>query len=351
MFTLSDASTDTKKIFVILAAIIGGLILLLVFINLALIIKNAIFPSPAAKPAVAFGKLQPQNFPGNVTTTVLSYTINTLSGSLPSFPSQANVYRIEQLKPNLLAINNFQDKITRVDFASGYTAISDKIFEWKSNTYSGGFQKIIRTNIVDGSFTITSPYTLDKDILAGKNLPNQTAAIELAQAMLTSMDMLPTDIDISKNKAVLLFINGGSLSPASSMSNTQVIEVNFFQKDVNNLPIFYEKPNSSNIRMLVTGGMGQGQIVSANYIHQAVSEEASTYPLKTTAQAFEELKQGKAYIATYLGGLQNINITNVTLGYYIGSQPQDFLIPIFVFAGDNGFSAYVPAVTDEWINK
>ena len=36
---------------------------------------------------------------------------------------------------------------------------------------------------------------------------------------------------------------------------------------------------------------------------------------------------------------------------YLENKEQNFLMPVVVFEGDNGFIAYVSAVTDEWINK
>ena len=351
MLTLTQASKETKQILLWGGLFLGAIVVLILFFRLALFVKELIFPTPPPKPLVAFGKLQPQIFPINVTNQTLTYTINTLSGGFPAFPDQVKVYRILPVQPDLLAISKFQQKAVSIGFKPGHTTISDKIYEWRSNSNLGGLDRRIRTNVVDNSFTITSPYQLDADILAGKNLPDENTAIGMGQNMLSSMELLSEDIDESKTKANLFFIKNGILSNATSLSNTQIIEVNFFQKNVDKLPIFYERPFSSNISMLVTGGRDRTQIVGANYIHQQISDQSSTYPIKTADQAFTELKEGKAYIGSYFGGSANINITNVVLGYYMSSQTQDFLMPIYVFEGDSGFRAYVGAITDELINK
>ena len=49
--------------------------------------------------------------------------------------------------------------------------------------------------------------------------------------------------------------------------------------------------------------------------------------------------------------LGNVEINNVFPAYYVSTKTQVYLMPIFVFQGSNNFYAYVPAVTDEWINK
>lgn len=351
MFTLSDASTDTKKVLEVLGIIVGVILTIFVIYKIVLFVKEIFYPTPPPKPTVAFGLLQPQVFPSSVSDKTFSYSINTLTGGLPQFPNQARVYTMQAIQPDLLAVKKFEEKVIAVNYDRGYTAISDKVFEWKSSKRYGEIEKRIRTNIVDGSFKITSDYMLDKDILSAKNLPTQEKAISIAQSMLGNMQMIPDDIDLSKNKTNLFSVNNSTLLTASSLSNSQVIEVNFFQKDVNKLPIYYEKPFSSNISILVAGGSSLPQIVGANYIHQSISNQSSTYPIKTANQAFDELNKGKAYIGSYFGSLSNINITDISLGYYIGSNLQDYMMPIFVFKGGDGFSAYVPAITDVWINK
>lgn len=350
MLTLSDASRDTKEILKWGGLLFLGLIVFLMFFRVILVVKELIFPTPPPKPNVLFGKLQPQSFLQNATDEKLTYSLNTLTGDLPNFPDQARVYRMREIKPDLLAVNKFEEKLKNVGFAAGSTAISDKIFEWQSNKYSFGIEKRIQVNIVNYNFSITSQYMSDKDILSAKNLPDQTSAIEIAKSFLANMQFLPEDVDLSKTKTNLFAIKNNSLSPSTSLSNSQIIEVNFVQKDINKLPIYYENPTSSNFSFLIGGGE-QPQIVGATYINQQVSDQYATYPIKSAKQAYDELQKGNAYIASYFGTTPNVSIDNIFLAYYIGSQSQDFLMPIIVFQGSNGFYAYVPAVTDEWINK
>lgn len=350
MFTLSDASYETRQILKWGGIIIAAIVVLLLIFRVFLIIKNIVAPSPPPKPEVAFGKLQPQSFPQNATGQTLTYNLYTLSGSLPNFPDQVKVYKMQPVRPDLLAVNTFEGKATSIGFLAGSKAISDNLFQWQSDPNLPGLKRTISFNVVNHDFTITSDYMSDPDVLAANNLPGQTQAISMATDMLTNMQELSDDLDQSKTKANLFSIQNNSLSTASSLSDAQIVEVDFYQQDVNQLPIYYENPNSSNISILIAGGTNQAQIVGARYIHQQVSNQGFTYPIKTAQQAYDDLKKQKAYIAAYSGQSAKITITNVFLAYYIGSQSQDFLMPIFVFQGNEGFYAYVPAVTDEWIN-
>lgn len=351
MLSLSDASKDTKEILKWGGLILVGLITILMLVRVVLYIKELIFPTPPPRPTIAFGKLQPQIFPQSATDKNLTYSINTLSGNLPNLPDQTKIYRMQKIQPDLLALNKARDMVGRAGFLENAVPITDRIFEWSNNPNLLGIARKLRLNIVNYDFTITSAYMSDQAVLSGKNLPNQSQAVDISEMMLENMSLLPEDIDLSKTKTNLFFIKDNALTSATSLSNSQIIEVNFYQKDFNNLSIYYEKPNSSNISILVGGGESLGQVVGANYIYQSISDDSSTYPLKTVSQAYEELKMGKAYIASYLGSEPNISIKKVFLGYYMGAQSQDFLMPIIIFQGDDEFYAYVPAVTDEWIEK
>jgi hypothetical protein len=185
-------------------------------------------------------------------------------------------------------------------------------------------------------------------ITSGQQLQPPTQSINDAKEILSALNSFPSDIDQTKTQTQLLSINNGSLTQATSLSSAQIIKVLFYQQNVNNLPIYYEQPDSSNINILVGP---QDKILEVNYVHQNITDQSATYPLKTTDQAFEDLKQGYAYIASYQGNSSNISINDVQLGYYVEGQPQAYLMPVMVFLGNDNFVAYVPAVTDEWINK
>ena len=87
------------------------------------------------------------------------------------------------------------------------------------------------------------------------------------------------------------------------------------------------------------------------FSHQVVSQENTTYPIKNVSQAFDLLKKNKAYIAGYFGTQTEIRIKDIYLAYYLGEEKQQYLMPVYVFSGKDGFTAYVPAVSDTWMLK
>jgi hypothetical protein len=349
MLTLSDASYDTKEIMKWGGLIIAGLVVLIVIIRMLLIAKEAIFPTPPPKPTVLFGKLESQVFPQNVTDQTLTYSVNTLSGYLPALVGQAKVFTIQTFTPDLLSLSRAKQAAAGASYTSEPSKISDTLFEWTSSNTTDVTTKLTM-DIVNDNFNITSNYLSNTTYISAlQGFSDQNNAINDAVKLLTSLNSLPSDIDQTKTQASLFSLKNGSLTSVTNVSDAQAIRVVFHQQDTDTLPIYYENPNSSNINVLVDAN---NKILEADYIHQIpVADNFSTYPLKTTEQAFAELQQGKAYIAFDDSATKDIAINNVFLAYYIGSQPQKYLMPIIVFAKDSDFFAYVPAVTDEWIGK
>ncbi|MBI2195897.1 MAG: hypothetical protein HYU48_02530, partial [Candidatus Levybacteria bacterium] len=206
-------------------------------------------------------------------------------------------------------------------------------------------------NIFSSDFNIQSPFLSDSKVLSASNLPNETAAVSIAQDFLSDLSSMPEDIDLEKSKATLLSIKNGSLVPSVSLSSTQVIEVSLFQRDLNGLPVVYPDAKASTINVFVAGGERGPQVVQVDFFHQNITNEKATYPIMTSQESFDKLKNGEVYIASYDGQSKNISINKVFLAYYLGGEAQEFVLPVVVFAGTNGFTAYTTAVKDEWIQK
>ena len=164
------------------------------------------------------------------------------------------------------------------------------------------------------------------------------------------MSLFPDDIDSTKTVTGLFSINSLNLVPATSISTAQIIRVDFFQKDLDGIPIAYSSPFGSSMRFLVAGGSQQAQVVEAHFAHSSWSNDYATYPIKSSQQLFSELVQGKGNIIAYEGTSNNITITDAYLAYYVDNN-QKFFMPIVVFRGNNNFYAYLSAVNDQWVEN
>ncbi|QQG41053.1 MAG: hypothetical protein HYV37_01875 [Candidatus Levyibacteriota bacterium] len=348
MPTLHAVTEETKQITKWAVITVFALILLFFVVRFGTTIKEYFYPTPPAPPTVAFGKLPSLIFPNNSTDKKLLYSLDTITGTLPNFPDRTTVYSIDESQPNLLGLQNAQKKVEAIGFNNSPYPLSENTYIWTET--ASPFRKLI-LNIVSNNFTLSSNYLLNPDLLIKTPVPDQASAQTSATNFLTRLSLFPNDIDIAKTKTTLLTIQNQRLVEASSPSTAQVVRVDFYQKDINQIPIYYPNPPQSIIYFILTGGRFDEEIIEAKFNHSTINQTSSaTYPIKTADQAFAELQKQKAYLASYFGNQDIIRIKNVSLGYYLGDPPQTYLMPIIVFEGDNGFFAYVPAITDAWID-
>lgn len=347
MTTLHKTTAFTKKILKWSAIATASIIVLFVILRVGTQIKEYFFPTPLLPPTVKFGKLPSLKFPDNTISRTFTYRLNTLSGQLPTLPTQINVNKIVKPQPSLLALEKAKEQVAKIDFNSSPVRIQDALYQWSNQDT---LSKKLLLDIASLNFSLSSDFVFDQDVLSAKNLPNENEAIEKAKNFFQNIDF-PQDIDTEKTKATLLSIEGQELVPATSFSKTQIIRVDFFQKDIDSLSIYYPNPQNSIMYVLIAADVSQPQVVEAKFFHHNINEISATYPIKTAEEAFLELKNKKAYIASYFGSEANITIKNISLGYYLEDKEQNYLLPIIVFEGNNGFFAYVEALRDAWIEK
>ncbi|MDP2649328.1 MAG: hypothetical protein Q8P10_00635 [bacterium] len=344
MLTLHSITEETKGILKWGVIIIGGFLLILILFNIGKSIKERLYPTPPPPPTVSFGKLPKTNFPKNATDEKLTYTLDTITGKLPVFSDRINVYKIKPPEPNLLALQNAKEKMAKIGFVTEPTTITQTLFAW-----SDGKAKKLTFDIISFNFTLFYDFYSDLDVIKATSLPNENQAIILATDFLSKISTLPSDIDLSKTKTTLFSIKKGSLVETSSLSTAQIIRVDLFQKDIDSLKIFYPDFPQSSMYFLIGGGGFEGKVVGGNFFHQNLDENPATYPIKTADEAFLELKNGKGFIQGYYSDNTEVSIKNVYLAYYLSNQEQNYIVPVIVFEGKNGFLAFVEAVKNEWL--
>jgi hypothetical protein len=93
------------------------------------------------------------------------------------------------------------------------------------------------------------------------------------------------------------------------------------------------------------------KILEMQYVFWPIAfDDFATYPLRSGAIAWQDLQDG--YASIILNGNNKddtIKIRQIYLAYYDSEEPQNYLQPIFVFEGDNNFVAYLPAITEDWL--
>jgi hypothetical protein len=378
--TLHDTTELAKKGAIGTGIGIVAAIVLFIFVRIGMFVWSIVFPPKIEPPKMTYDVLPALKFPENVVSGNFTYTLNTSTGTLPTFPDRLVVFPLPHNSPNFLNLENIKKKVEKLGFLSPLGGVVPEIhlggplYEWDDPS---GVNRKLTFNIVTFDFTMTSNYLASLTVLGAQNLSDETTAIGTTEDFLRDIQLFPDDIDLDKTKTrhpdqnyvtypQLFSIQNGTLVSTTSLSKAQVIRVELYQKDIEydlntgrvgdlphmKLPIVYPNPPYSTMSFWIASGQNDPEVMQSEFTHQSIDQTdiEATYPIISAEQAFENLKQGKAYIASHFDpNSSDILINNVYLAYYMGKDQQDYLMPVIVFEGSNGFMAYVSAVSDEWV--
>jgi len=353
----SKGMTGLTKIAITARKIIRYTIFFIIFLTVGKVVLDLsiktyrkAFPSPPPPPTVKFGKLTKIPLPEASGGAQLTYVLETPEGGFPTnIPAQVKVFFMPRANPNLLSLDVAKEKVRALAFTSDPIQQSDTLYKFTNPD----FPSAIEINIITGSFSISYDLSIDKTPLDQKPPVPEVAASEF-RGQLSNANVLPDDLTGTTTHNFFKLTNNG-LTPAVSLSESDVVKVNLFRKNYDNLPSLTAKPDEANIWAIIGGSSNREQrIIAAEYHYHPVDEtQFSTYPIKTPEEAFGELESGGAYIADL--GINNdgdtLKIRRIYLAYFDPDEVSDFFQPIYVFEGDNGFVGYIPAVIADYYGE
>lgn len=347
MLTLHKVAKTSRKI--IFGLVIAFVLLIFgsILFPTIVTIKERYLPTPKPPPTVAFGKLPPITFPKSTQEKKFTYRLETLTGKLPTFEDRVEVFKVTFPQAGLLSLERAKSRVSRIGFTTPPIAFSDTFYLW--NEDEPPYRKLI-LDVGSYRFTLSSNFAANEDVLKARYLPTEKEAVEVASSFLTSLAQ-PSDLDEAKTKTTLLSVKNAELVPAAKRDTAQIVRVDFFQKDVSKLPLYYTNYPHSTLFVLMGSGKDTPQVVQANFSYNKATKTSATYNIISADQAFGLLKEGKAHIASYQGTASEVVLRKVSLGYFVEEKKQDFLMPIIVFEGDDNFVAFVQAITDAWIRR
>lgn len=348
MTGLTQVAITARKIirygiFFIIFLTVGRIVL-----GISINIYKKLFPSPPPPPTVKFGKLPKLEFPEGPKIN-LTYVLETPEGDFPKLLGQAKVYFMPKINPNLLSLDVAREKARNLGFVSEPQQISETIYKFTNQKFPSSFE----INIVTGIFSISYDLNADRSPLDRKPPAGEVAAAAV-RAYLSSANILPVDLT-GPSQPDFLKLSEGKFVNALSLSESDVIKVNLYRKSYDDLPSLTVNPLEANVWFIVTGSTTKGQQIIAGEFHYYPVDESqfSTYPIKTPQEAFGELQAGQAFISNkgLVAEAETLKIRRVYLAYFDSESPSEFYQPIYVFEGDKGFTAYVPAVTSDYYGK
>lgn len=320
------------------ALLVVGIIIFLFFQG-GVFIQKVFFPTPPPPPEQKFGELTEIAFPETSSPTP-EYRINTISGQLPTFSDRIRVYPIIQNDASITALKTARDNAFNAGFSENQKAETTSTYSWTHFST----QSILKMNIISHDFTISSNLSGDPIFSTGQTL-TPANAIENTLSIIDTLGANSDDISPENISTIDYSIVNGAFLPGDSFQPKQSTKVILKQNPVDKLPIYYPVFQDSTLYFYLSFINGKVEVIDASYIHKVPNlNESSTYPLKSTNQAYEELKSGKGFIVNPTTD-EIVDITDISLGYYIdNSSEQKYLMPIFVFKGKNDFEAYIQAI-------
>ncbi|MBU1472249.1 hypothetical protein KKB64_00480 [Patescibacteria group bacterium] len=310
----------------------------------------AVFPPKPPPPTHSFGRLPALVFPSPQASPSgrLTYRLETIEGTVPPASESATVYFMPKSAANLLALTKTQDFAQRLGFSP--TPIQETKTIYRFNDAQLPLRKL-RYDIVSSNFIQRYSFEDDTALFNEKNLPLPKTAESEAKSMLQTYDLYPPDLAGGTVKTIFLKLSGNSLTPTSSLSQADAMRLDFFRKPIGDMPLLTPDPDQASVSFVFSGSNVSGKrILQFAYTYWPIDyQTSSTYALKPSAEAWQELVDGGGYIARYPNNGTDITVRTVYLAYYDSFEPQTYLQPIFVFDGDNGYLAYVQGVAREWM--
>jgi hypothetical protein len=309
---------------------------------------KATHPEPPPPPTVGFGVLPTLQFPAQLAAEKpLSYLLETPTGTFPKFADRAKVYLMTHPEPSLLADENAKKAANKLGFATEPEVVNSSFYRW---TKTEPLLTTLDLDINTLHFSLSTDYLSRPDILYTTQLPTNFDAVRDVKSFLSSAGLLPADIATSSGTVKMLKATGSSFTPAVSLSDASVLQVDLHRTPIDEtFSFFTPDDNPGTISSIVGSGGIHNSILKFAYAHHTIDySQVHTYPIRSPDSAWQLLKAGEGYIA-HKGTVDQAVIRKVELGYFDTPEQQSYMQPIYVFSGDDDFLGYVSAVDPKFI--
>ncbi len=326
--TLTQTATITRRLIVISVFLLVVSISAKIGYQIWYEYQLANLPKPIEKPEQKFGTLPRINLPDQtVSSSNYSYSVDTQTGELPQMPSSIKVYFMPLSGTSLLAPERSRTIAQGYGFFFGPDILSNTVYRYTDDNKgeltfdlpTGNF--IFQKNIATNSGELTPGF-------------NQSGAeiVNLFKSSLETKGLLNAELKNGRSKVTFA---GGEPRTAKTATIT------IWPADFNGFPIMTAS-ESGLLRSTITSAdeKSDNKYLSMNYTYWPIdSTTSSTYPLKTSEQAFSDLQSGNGFVITE-PLKPKVSLTNVYVAYYESEQYAPYLQPVFVFEGPH-FQAIV----------
>jgi len=316
---------------------------------------KATHPAPPPPPTVGFGVLPSIKFPAQTEfDRPKSYKLETgLGSNLPEFDlDRAKVFLMPKSVPSLLADKEVKAIAATYGFIFEPETLNNRTYRW---TKTGQLNASLEIDIQNKTFHYRTNYLSKPELIVGTGkAPEEYEAVRRLKSFLDRTDLLPEDLATSSGEIHFLKSLGGELEEAFSLSDADFIQINLDRTVIDEKYEMYSPDPKKGVVTAIMSGVlsGQESIVDLEYHYRPVDyTQVETYPIRSARSAFQVLQSGKGYVAKK-GKTDEAVVREVAFGYFEDwATEQEYLQPIYIFTGDNGFVGYAPAVDPKYLTN
>lgn len=299
-------------------------------------------PPGPPPPTMGFDALPLPSFPAQLPDErPTELVLETVGQRLPAFGSQVAVYYVPGYEPDLLALDRAKERAAALGFLFEPEKVSTAIYRWRQRT---PLPANLEMNVVNNSFAMQTDWASSITLLDKKFIPDERQAASELRTLLRSLDLFQVDVATATPKVKYLKALAGETKDAASISEADFVQADLYRNVPNDLPTVTQKYDQGVIRIVFSGSRDAGEriLTFESTYYPVMWDKPETYPLQSARQAWEQLLAGSGYV-THKGSDKAV-VRNVYLAYYEPPLPGSYYQPVFVFEGDNGFQALVPAL-------
>lgn len=360
MATLTEASVTARK--VIKFGLIGFVVITILWYLGTALIKyyQALNPTPLPDPTVHFGQLPKINFSESTSRPKLALELPT--GSVPLFVDRMRVYSAPVKRSSFTDAEKGIETAAALGFLFKPDQKTESNYVW---TNQDQLNSKLDMNIVSGHFVLSRQWQNNPALASMASFASDKAVIMDTENYLSRVGLLSSDI-LGVEKVTYLKDGGGKLTNALSLSDADFVQLDLFRKNLEEIdpesktkeikasyPFYRSDPNKGLLRVTVSGSKSlTDKVIDLENEYNKIDYATSgVYPIKSGDVAWSELEKGGGFVFPGDSKTAEMKIRRVFLGYYDADVSTGYAMPIYIFLGDQGFTAYVSAVKDVWIKK
>lgn len=310
-------------------------------------------PPPPPPPTVGFGILPAANFPAQSEADLPQEYVLEMAGGLTDQTDRATIFFMPKPVASLLADQKAKEVAAKYGFIFAPEILAEDKYRF---TKTQPLDMSLEINPIDLTFSLQSNYLSKPELLmanTNQQLPEEFEAVNRVKSYLSAAALINRDVATVSGKITYQKSLGGQLSQAYSLSDADFVRVDLDRGLIEGQYALYTPEGEKGVISAVISSAfsGASSIVELDYnYHQVDYEVSETYPLRGVKAAWKVVQAGDAYVVNP-ERLQQAVIRSVELAYYDAFIYQEFLQPIYVFKGDNGFLAYVSAVNPSYLER